>query len=722
MAQTKKLVLLCFFVLMLLSCDRSNPLAPQNQQPSGLSFSEEKLDLGSEEYNYRQIITVNTEKDENTLFAYHLTFMNPSEEPELLSNEEGWLLFDDEIWTSQSQLSAEFQSVEGRLQNIITAVKVKVKSPDGSIQILASAFKSTRLIGTLIDAPFENGSSIGLGAEFLLREQIGDIYVDGMYVDHFMYRVNILDEDLQPIQTGDWYSSIDLPDLRKVSLNAGTTPALVVNEPDTYTQFQCYVVSRSGVEQDQPSSVYFKSLYGFKPRAILYEDALVGYGQHHYGMFKRDIPPAFYDQICTDGDKLLRKLWVVSGNLEAIHSDDFKLHIRWGYLGQYGYYDVTNEFHVTENPFYSELNWVLNDASSENYGSHITAFWLRLDWNPFPVMEQFFNPTVETDSSGQQWLRVPNFNDASRHCILQNLSSGNHMVELMVEDSQGVKSDPISRNISLKPMTEPAQRDGILIVDNTPFSYIDAPEAIIDMFYDDVLPLDWGMITEYAMDENQFSTVSPSVLMNYRAVMIHQDNTLTYHDSSDLREYADALDIYLDHQGSVLISGTFDLASDISDLSNCSPMAFDFVRNRMGIIDPEALGVLGSSVYQNPFFINAIGQGGISDIPLNLTNPFSSFVELTQGLPQVTYFDPSLNLDWLYGFGCKAVDSAIYPPTQEQYDLYSSKYVGYTHSFEGGNIAVFGFPLSYMEQDAVANAMGDIISEMLGEKISQRRN
>jgi hypothetical protein len=68
------------------------------------------------------------------------------------------------------------------------------------------------------------------------------------------------------------------------------------------------------------------------------------------------------------------------------------------------------------------------------------------------------------------------------------------------------------------------------------------------------------------------------------------------------------------------------------------------------------------------------------------------------------------------------VDSTIYPPTQEQYDLYSSKYVGYTHSFEGGNIAVFGFPLSYMEQDAVANAMGDIISEMLGEKISQRRN
>jgi hypothetical protein len=119
------------------------------------------------------------------------------------------------------------------------------------------------------------------------------------------------------------------------------------------------------------------------------------------------------------------------------------------------------------------------------------------------------------------------------------------------------------------------------------------------------------------------------------------------------------------------------------------------------------------SFSQNPFFVEALGLHGLEDIPLNLSDPFNTIVGSRQGLSSVTYFDASLNLDWLYAFGCKSPESPNYPPQQSDYDLYSSKYVGFRHSNNGGTVVVFGFPLSYMDQAATAQGLQAILNDLL---------
>jgi hypothetical protein len=68
------------------------------------------------------------------------------------------------------------------------------------------------------------------------------------------------------------------------------------------------------------------------------------------------------------------------------------------------------------------------------------------------------------------------------------------------------------------------------------------------------------------------------------------------------------------------------------------------------------------------------------------------------------------------------VDAPTFPPTQEQYDLYSSKYVAYKHSNAGSNVVVFGFPLSYMEQAPVAAALQTVFNDILGNTVAQGRS
>jgi hypothetical protein len=67
----------------------------------------------------------------------------------------------------------------------------------------------------------------------------------------------------------------------------------------------------------------------------------------------------------------------------------------------------------------------------------------------------------------------------------------------------------------------------------------------------------------------------------------------------------------------------------------------------------------------------------------------------------------------LYQFGCKPLTEP-YPPTQEQFDLYASKYVGYKFSQNGANFICLGFPLSYMEQSDAVTAMQELLADILG--------
>ena len=703
-----RLLFLVFIVLTavsLTSCGQKNPLAPENHEDWRIDFYDEITEDYAQPSVYQQKITILGPAEESTLYAFKLCTI--TDEQSISTDQDGWALFGNDIWTSKNELSMQFDIDGGTLDNLISRVMVQVRSADGKIKVLDSAFKSQRLLGTLMETNFGEGNEIGLGAEFLLREQISNIYVEGNYADHFMYRINLLDGDLQPVQTGQWYSTIDLPDIRKVILNANTSPALTANDENSYSQFEVYVVNRNGMEQATPSSIYFRCQANHKPRAVIYKQSILGLGQYHYSLINTEYPEEYYQQFPFTGERYPRALWENGENLEAINSADFRLHLHWGYHGQYGFFSPSGELDISDDPFFSsEVNMVLDDATEDCYGSQITAFWLNLDAEPFPVQPGMLQSSVEFDDHGMRWLRVPNLGDASRHCVVSNLANGMHMFKLRVEDNQGVLSDVVSQTIRLQAFKPSSQRSGILIVDNSPASSSSSPEAVVDAFYNSVVPDTWGNVDEIEVGGYMDPELRLTTMQNYLAVLVHSDNPQT---GGAIYKMPDALDIYLDNGGTVLFSDTSRLYSKLLDLRYSG----NFLSNRFGIGNTSLVSALSMSFSQNPFFVEALGLHGLEDIPLNLSDPFNSIVGSRQGLSTVTYFDASLNLDWLYAFGCKSPESPNYPPQQSDYDLYSSKYVGFRHSNNGDNVVVFGFPLSYMDQAATAQGLQAILNDLL---------
>ncbi|MEF3694184.1 MAG: hypothetical protein V3576_02435 [Candidatus Cloacimonadota bacterium] len=704
----------CFMIVLLgavCSCNRQKPFQPTDQYAQAIEFSEEKIPLESGEFIYRQGYTLKLDKSEELNFAYRLTTLKEGDIPGFSCNAEGWLIFpNQDVWTNRSCMSFDFVSSGGKVQDLICLVEVRIRKPDGDTQNQSFPFRSSRVLDSMISVPFTAGENVPVGIEFILRESYGDIFVEGMYAHHFMYRLNTLNANLQVTENGQWYSTMQSPDIRKLLLNASTTPALIPNATDTFTQFEVYVVSRSGLIQENPSLIHFKVVEGNQPVALLYSQTVVGLGSNHYSVYNSETMP-YFELFPPNAHGFNTGLYPTSTGYQAINSEDFQLHLRWGYSGQYGRLSSNGTILPTNLPWEREINLVLNSAGLRYY-SRITAFWLRWDGGPFPELPQFNNTETRLDNAGNSWLRVLNQDDVCRYAKLSNLPNGNHTFELMVEDLQGVLSAPVSKTIELVPFCPVSQRWGKLIIDDSPHSITYSPEDYVDTFYNSILPSQFGnsQTLDVAAQTNPDFAISPAVLQTYKLVLIHSDNPsnqmIPYH-------YLNGLDFYLSNQGNVIISGTRNLASMLHD----APASW--VAQRFGISCPDAVQALGNSMTQNPYFVRAVGQQGYGDIPLNLDTAFSSIVASRQGLSAITHFDPSLNLNWLYSFGCKPVDSPTYPPTQETYDLLSNKYVSYRYQNEGSNLIVFGFPLSYMEQAPVAAGLNAIFTDMFGN-LTQR--
>lgn len=705
MPRLKAIMVLVAFLILLTSCGQRNPVAPEATNGSKLLFSEEKIDI-DDEYIYRQTVSIGIPVSQGYLYAFQISTLNHTPLPGYDTDAEGWLLWgSDSIWSPKSSISMEFTSIEGILPDLITSVTARMKAPDGKIEEYESPFRSNRLISSLIEVPFADGASVSPGMEIGLRETIGDVCISGMNAHHFMYRLNILDADLQVIQAGSWHSSLSSPDIHEVRLSPNTVPSLSVNAPNTFTQFESYVVSRTGVIEANPQSVYFRVQSGFQPVAIIYPETIAGLGQYHYGMVEGSDTLHGSNPIPPQNEKMNRTLWKNGNAYEAINSSDFQLLLRWGYHGQYGA-TYTAGYTATDSPFDRELNQVLT-ADGTNYYSKINAFWLRMDGAPFPMLAQFLQSSVVSDNYGYQWRRVENLNDAARHCILQDMSHGLHTIQLKVEDLQGTLSPETSVNINLVPYLSPALRSGVLVIDASPANNSNSPEAVVDAFYYAVIPTSLGMVSQIDASSSYQMKISPATLQNYKAILWHNDNPGSF---LLFTNQIDAMDIYLANQGNLVFSGTHRTATMFSDCYLFNPSCRNFLSTRFGINSPSDFGFVSNSIVNSPFFVSALGMQDYPDIPLNLTDGFNPLVNNRQGLSSVTFFEPSSWLDFIYAFGCKPVESTSYPPTQAQYDLYSSKYVAYRHEYGGGKVIVFGFPLSYMEEAPVAEALNSVFN------------
>lgn len=688
------------------SCKEQLPTAPVTEAAPAISFTEAKIPIGHDEYLYRQIISP-SEDNKAEEFSYRLQTLSGELPEGFTAGPEGWLRFGDDVWTDKKSLVIDYPSHEGKIADMVTAVSIRSRQANGDTEECNLPFRSSRVLGSTIAVNFQPGQNTSCGLEFNLHEEIGDVFVDGMYAHHFMFRLNILNYAQEVISYGSWHSSLTMADMRKVILNTATDPALTPTPADQYTQFECYLVSRSGVEEATHHSVYFRAQSGFAPQALIYPQTAAALGDKHFSIVDDDI---MYQNelIPRSGTNRNRRLWQGNEGLQAIWSPDLKLHLQWGYFGQYGHTSTSGGRVITNNPWDPELNICADVQTHNDYYSRVDYFDLRWDNAPFPSQSYFVNPRLVSHSDGTLWLRIKNYNAQSRHHLFSGLSAGMHQLQVCAVDLQSVISDPAILQIDLVPYKSYGERSGLLIVDDSANNSA-SPDAIVDNFYNSVITGTYGTVNSIDITdlEPNDSPLNPIMMQNYFGLIWHTDSPNT---SPKLSSYADALNIYLGNSGHLVLSGTHRLAG-VFDAWAALP---DFLNSNFGISSGADYGILSGSLVQKTYFIQAEGINYFPDIDLEIENAINPVVEIKEGLSSVTYFMPGMPRVNLYQFGCKPVNSGQDSPTQDEYDFYSSKFVGYLHCRADAEIAVFGFPLSYMEQQDVENAMEDILMQMFG--------
>ncbi len=683
--------LLC--MLLLFSCTRQNPLKPSNSHNLKLLFEDDKIERDGDEYTYLQKIVVEGANSEDLQFAYQIKHLPDQELPGYHTDSDGWIIFNnDGIYSSQSELNFYFDSKDGVLENLITEVKVLARHPDGRIEELYSPYKSNRLIDSEIRNLLHSGYRIPAGMVIQFQEKTSDVFIDGMYADHFMYRLNILNQDLQSIETGEWFNSIDTPDIRNVHLSMTSMPSLSPNVAGTYTELEYYVVSRLGVQQAEPNSIYFEVYEDSPPIAMFDIEILLGYGQYHYTFTPHTIFGEPLEVIPGTTTKHNRHLWPDDeGRFHAIHSDDFKLHLAWDYLRQ--------EDDIPINTY----------DQDHSYFNGISAFWMQHNSEPFPIPDTMTAGHEIIQDADGSWIRILNSEDHPKHVIMDAFEPGLHKIRLKVEDFQGIISDPAELEIVLSEKLTPSQRSGILIIDDDVPHNIHSPEDYVDQFYFDICSDHPGEVQEYDVDTMGIYQLSAPLLDQFETILIHCDNMNSF---PHLIYIIDALDIYLNSGGNLIISSTDRILQEISKLAFYNTPWQIFLENCLGISNVNALHALSELGMRGHYFIGASSLGDYPDIPVELDDPFHPLVGMRQALNSTLYFDETLPMDFTYDFICKEVDDDNFPPTQEEYDLLSQKKVAYKHQFQGSNVYFFGFPLSYMQKQSVKLMMDEIFSEI----------
>jgi len=719
-----KIWMLFILCLFLFSCDRRTP-TQVDAESSVLQFTGEKISLpGSAEYQFRQTAILQLDAGEDNLFAWRITTTDSLLPEGVVADPEGWICFyangadtsvpldapncQTTIWTSAAQQEWTFGSVDNKLPRIVSKVEVRVRRPGAQEITYEQNFRTDRLISTSIIVPFPNYATIGLGFQASLREQTTDIYVEGMYAHHYMYRLNTVDSDLNLVYEGVWQNSINGENIRELKITG-----LVPNYTAQYTQLEVYVVTRQGIEESTHKSVYFKVQTGFHPKTLIYHPMISALGQYHYS-YKNDFyPPGFY--YTNDNTLWNTNLFRNADSWCAINSPDLKLRLSFGWDGQYGFTMISYTT-VTNYPFDTILNQCLDETTGQNYFSRIEYFDLRMGGSPFPNVFSYGASTLVTHSDNTQWRRVKYTGEGAFNVMLTGLPDGIHIIEAAAVDDQGVYDPtPATMMLELNPYIEISNRSGILIIDDEHNNANFAPEARIDSIYYNILPTAYGSVQQFDIQEHfnmsdaQFRRLSASLLQQYDAVVYHSDYPT---QTSNFSMEIDPITIYLNMGGKLILSGGSNIYSTIVAINQRSPL---LMQNILSTTLAPNMTALTFNMVNKSYFVSAVAEyGNLNDVPLNLSRPVSLILNTRQGLGPVTYFSEGTGLAPLYKFGCKLPTAAAYPPTQAEYDDLITKHVALKKEIAGGGkFVLFGFPLSYMEEAPMAQALSTLINDLM---------
>ena len=775
-----KLVFVVFCILIY-SCARHNPTANNEDEILRIiSYESEKISNPNNpvEYSFLQQISWEVTERDVSMFSYRITTSDGELPDSIFTDADGWIyhylpgadesiplsspLAERTIWTDETQFEISFISNNGVLSNILTYFEIRCLIYDEISEIIFWNYFESREIGTLLTNSGGNcnGGETGTALTFFLNEKLTDVFVEGLYADHFMYRLNIISElDSTMIFEGEWHNSNECEDIRKVTLNVNSIPPLIPNIDGEISQFEAYIVTRSGyADIDNPALSNFKVCEGFHPGSLIYiaEENNAGkndtwvLGENHFvTLMDQSIPKVIPSIMTADGAHFATPFWIDwDGNMEVIGSDDLQIFFHWGWKGEF----------ETDQPGRRRVGHVYDELTNTLYFAEILFFDLRYDDEAF-VHESLPAAIYNIiDDDGTEWLRVPIEHEFGQNIIVSGdyVSVGTHSFVVRAVDSQfEVDPTPAEFIFNIVAPIPKEEKIGILIIDDEQNHNVYSPEDIVDSLYAYFFE-DQSGVEEINRDdvEDGIGNLGLSALHFYRAVFsptdLQQYKTILYHSDAPLinttsnfdKEY-DSLNLYLDSGGNLIFSGG---ANALVIQDRCQRECLPLLEKYFGI--PLDTGAQGNAVnvvtYVDPdtgdetiahfihlqFLVKATASNGFTnDVYLQFPS-FNQHVNMNYGLGPVAYFEYLINgTEPIFNFGCKYPDSngnGIDPtfliwddeydtdqyPNEAQYNEFNGKTVALRKITENNSCYFFGFPLSYMNAEQVKNTIIQILDEI----------
>jgi hypothetical protein len=661
------------------------------------------------------------------------------------------------IWTNDVSTVINFPAhVDGDSAHVTSIFEVKCIDDREAVSeparkyFLAKSHKP--MVNVLSSRGDIMGRTIGMGVRLVFNIRYNDPFIDDGVADHFKFKIekrDVVTGEVIPPEQGGYEEVIwdtkDQNDIYRRVLTSQTDPPLIPNdfvgevEQDS-THLTVWGVHQSGVVSDSVE-ISFLVKEGFYPSTIFYtnqkydhmnyvgKNATFVLGANHYVPYYREAIGRLIPNVTTaEGIRFATPFFIdKDGKYNAMHSTDLRIWLRWGHHGEYGK-RAGEGFIITNDPNDVRAQQVLDEQTGQPYFTEIIAYDLRMNdqpyvYGPLPAAQHNI-----VDDDGTEWLRVPVGEAISQRLILSRIPPGEHKIEVRAVDLQDVVDQtPVTFDFNLKDRMPTNQKNGILLINDTQNHPTQSPREIIDQFYQDIFdwydgPVDYlnrsdlrGTVfdSELHYGDNVFS---PSDFEDYKIVVYYSDRPLA---ETRLPQENDVFNLYLRGGGNVILSlnGVAARNSHHYFRERQRPM----YQRYFGIPMTHAGTVKSSSGdwFEKPYFIGAnsdpVNGPGVY-VPLNLTDPFNPMMNNLEGLPGVAYFvEDEIEAEAIYRFECKEVGAHQGPTNQDEFDQFNDKPVALRYQGPHQNLNfMFGFPLSYMEKDAVRNMMQQIVPDIEG--------
>ena len=485
---------------------------------------------------------------------------------------------------------------------------------------------------------------------------------------------------------------------------------------------------KSEVEQNQ------FIVYGeFNPGTLMYLKDTFIIGENHYqSYYEGGLGKVIPTQPTSTGVHYSTPFWLNSeGEYEVIGSDDLKLYMHWGWLGEF----------KSDDPWQKRESNVVDELYSMDYKTEIIYFDIRLDGEPlyYPPVPAI-GENLQVDEDGTRWLRVSKSENIFQFVTvtkpaLEHASTlyGAHTFEVRAVDLQNRGDEtPEVLNFNVVPKITAEEKSGVLIVTDTSTSDDEVIESI-NNHYESILSeigQDYEIITRnYLVDSGLHFTkdlLSPTDLQPYKLVIYNQD--FEPHNTANIQREYDALYLYLQTGGNFLLTGGKNLSSSHITAMNDGFMMFNEL---FGVAsEEESIEFIGNNMFSKPYFVGADPANGFTtQIDLQLPPEYSTnVINATNGLSAIATFLDYNTSEVLYTYRSKQPGADNFSPAEgtgpvngegedidpyDGYDEVNGQPIALRYTTTWGNTCyAFGFPLLYMETEDVQNLLTEIMNDL----------